>query len=197
MAESARLIFSRRTKKSIGNIIFDAFISEEHMRNSKATKYPVETGAEISDHIINEPIRLTISAFIEAFIDGGNILESFRQLDELIDQKTLVTVVTGLKVYENMHITSYSIPRTVTNGGSLNVNINLEEFRFVSSQSVSSQSVSIPISQLSDADDNTNKQSQESQDVGKTTSGQTQTEDSLAQIRESAEALADYITGRE
>ncbi len=192
MAESARLIFSRRTKKSIGNIIFDAFISEEHMRNSKATKYPVETGAEISDHIINEPIRLTISAFIEAFIDGGNILESFRQLDELIDQKTLVTVVTGLKVYENMHITSYSIPRTVTNGGSLNVNINLEEFRFVSSQSVS-----IPISQLSDADDNTNKQSQESQDVGKTTSGQTQTEDSLAQIRESAEALADYITGRE
>jgi hypothetical protein len=171
MAESARFIFSKGIPKQIGPIIVNAFLAEDHTRRSSTTTYPVEDGADISDHIRNEPLNINIRGMIEAVGDGTNILESFNSLNYLMDSKTLFSVITGLKVYENMHMNSLNINRTVLNGGSLPFSA-----RFSQITKVQSQAVAIAISQISTADEETNKQAQPSTDLGKTTSGQTQGE---------------------
>lgn len=169
MAESARLIFSKGIPKQIGPIIIDAFLAEDHTRRSSTTSYPVEDGADISDHIRNEPLEINIRGMIEAVDDGTNIIESFKSLNYLMDSKTLFSVITGLKVYENMHMNSLNINRTALNGGSLPFSA-----RFSQVTKVQSQAVAIAISQISAADEETNKQAQPSVDLGKATSGQTQ-----------------------
>lgn len=190
---SARFIFSKGTKKSIGTLEFDAFITESHERVNDITMFPVEDGSSISDHIISQPRKLKINAIIEAGGDGSNVLNSFNILNEIMDNKELVSVVTGLKVYTNYNIDSLTIPRDKSNGGSLTVNIELTEIR-----NVKSQTVVIPITQLNqdDGKDPTNKQSQGEQDNGKATNGQTTFSDELEQIRAQAEELADEISGK-
>jgi len=169
MAESARLIFSKGNPKQIGPIIIDTFQTENHSRSSSSTTYSVEDGADISDHIRNEPLQLNITGNIEAIGDSSNILRINNQLNELIDNKELVVVVTGLKVYENMHIQSFNVSRNKQNGGSLSISMSFQQLT-----TVKSQAVAIPISQISTVDEKTNKQAQSDADVGKATSGQTQ-----------------------
>lgn len=169
MAEQARLIFSRGQPKQIGPITIDVFSTEDHSRNSSITSYPVEDGSEITDHIRNEPTSLNVTGIIESIGDGSNILDVFNQLNELIDSKETFSVITGLKVYENMFMSSLNISRNALNGGSLPISA-----KFTQIKKVQSQSVVIPISQISNADDITNKQTQPKADVGKATSGQTQ-----------------------
>lgn len=168
---SARLIFSRGIPKQIGPIVVDVFQSEDHNRTSTTTNYSVENGADITDHIRNDPIQISITGHIEAIGDGSNILRVNQQLNELMDNKELITVVTGLKVYENMHIQNYSVSRNKQNGGSLPISMSFQQIT-----KVQSQAVAISISQISIADEETNKQAQGAADVGKATSGQTQKE---------------------
>lgn len=169
MAEQARLIFSRGQPKQIGPITIDVFSTEDHTRNNSITSYPIEDGSEITDHIRNEPISLNVTGMIESIDDGSNILDIFNQLNELIDSKETFSVVTGLKVYENMFMNSLNISRNALNGGSLPISA-----KFTQIKKVQSQSVIIPVSQISNADETTNKQAQPKADVGKATSGQTQ-----------------------
>jgi len=169
MAERARFVFSKERPKQIGPILVDAFQTEDHTRNSTATTYPVETGAEITDHIRNEPLEIRIQGNIAPVDDGANIFEAFKNLNQIMDDKELVSVITGLKVYENMHMNSLNVSRTARNGGSLPFSAN---FRQVTK--VQSQTVAIAVSQISEADEETNKQAQPATDVGKATSGQTQ-----------------------
>lgn len=169
MAEQARLIFSRGQPKQIGSINIDVFSSEDHIRNNSITSYPVEDGSEITDHIRNEPITINIRGMVESIGDGSNILQIFQQLNELIESKETFSVVTGLKVYEDMFMNSLNISRNALNGGSLPITA-----KFTQIKKVQSQTVIIPISQISNADETTNKQAQPQADVGKATSGQTQ-----------------------
>jgi len=162
----ARIFFSNPDNpKTLGSIVVSAWESETHSRSNNITTYPVEEGSDISDHIQNEPIELSVSGIIETVERGGNIIDAFIALEEIMISKQLITVVTGLKVYENMAITGIEIPRTSLNGGSLAFSASLREVRIVSSQAIV-----IPNTFLSDD----NKQSEAVQDIGKTTSGQTQ-----------------------
>lgn len=191
MAEPARFIFKVRTEKKLGNIPIDAFIQETHSRTNTLTRYPVEEGANITDHIQNQPEIINISCIIEAKDDGSNIIENFIEIDKLFKNKELISVVSGLKVYTNMVITNLSIPRTARNGGSLSFSASLEEIRIVNSQAVS-----IPNTQISNADSETNKQAQATQDIGKATSGQTQeTNEQASSFLAQVDAQIDDIFG--
>jgi len=182
--EQARLIFKTNTEKKIGNLIIDAFISETHSRSNTISVYPVENGSDISDHVQEQPKSLFITGIISPVGDGSNVISSFLELEKIMKSKEVLNVVSGLKVYTNMIITSLVLPRTAQNGASLNFSATMEEIRIVSSQAIA-----IPNSQIDD------KQAESKQDVGKVTNGQTQkiTEGSnfLAQI----DAQIDEIFG--
>lgn len=59
----ADLIFTTRDKK-IGSIVVDVTTNEKHHLGAKATTHPVEQGSNISDHVILDPVELTIAGVI-------------------------------------------------------------------------------------------------------------------------------------
>lgn len=130
-----------RKKNAIGSLTIEATLSENHEARSQVTQQPVELGSNISDHIINEPDRVSITGFISNTpVAGGfsnRAQDAFEALYAIRDAKELVTVVTGYRVYNNMAISSISIPRDQFTGESIRFTVELIEVRTSASNSVS------------------------------------------------------------
>ena len=48
-------------KTNIAGYFFDAFIDMHHTHESKITSHPVQSGANITDHIYTEPVELSMT----------------------------------------------------------------------------------------------------------------------------------------
>jgi len=53
-----------RTKRSIAGVQLDAMISEAHDNSVRLTKHPIEKGADITDHAVVEPKRITLNGVV-------------------------------------------------------------------------------------------------------------------------------------
>lgn len=140
------IIANKKTPKRMGTLTLDAVVSESFDYQRTVTSYPVEQGCPISDHIRQEPTRITIEAIItnspiveqkisEVFIrlvaDGrittleetsvDRVSGGFQRLMEMLGesdnldsypQVELVEVVTSLKVYSDLALTSVNISKT-------------------------------------------------------------------------------------
>lgn len=129
-------LFGRRYDKGrVGVVELDVTISENHTFNSRATNFPVETGGDVTDHIINDPDVLTLEGLVSdtplnIFSFFNRSIDAFNRLVDLHERREPVTVVTGLKVYQNMVMTVLDVPRTIETGQSLTFNITLQNIRF-------------------------------------------------------------------
>ncbi len=139
MTATIALLFGRKYYQSnIGGVFLDATISEEHEYNSRVTQFPVENGTVISDHIINDPIRLSISGIVSdspiRFLSFFNrSTDAFNRLIRIHELKERITVVTGIKIYENMVMTSLNVPREVGTGQALNFSMEFQQILLASS----------------------------------------------------------------
>jgi len=153
------MIFSAlggKRKGKIGELELDVTLTEKHEFSNEITSFPVEAGAEIADHVIQAPSRITIQGFVTntpVKLFGGALdptdyvqtaLETLLTLaghikgDEgLYTTPEPVTVVTGLNVYSNMMITSLTIPRDRTTGQALEFTAELVEVIYADSETVS------------------------------------------------------------
>lgn len=139
-----------------GGIVVDAAISEEHTTSCDLTKNPVEEGAKITDHVQLEPAKLTIDGvisdsplgapFVQNFQNAkaavlskltgeSRSIDAYQKLLELQKSREPFTVTTGLKKYNNMIMTSLSVPRTVSTSNSIHFKATMEEIRIVKSKS--------------------------------------------------------------
>lgn len=137
MSASLALLFGRNkyAQGQVGNVVFDTVITEDHRFHSRVTYYPVETGTIVSDHIINDPDMVVLQGLVSdtplnILAQFNRSIQAFNQLVQLHEQRQVVTVVTGLKVYPNMAITSMSVPRTIKTGQSLTFTIELQRIIF-------------------------------------------------------------------
>jgi hypothetical protein len=127
------LLFGKKyAKTSVSNVVLDAILTEDHSYNSRVTNYPVENGLIISDHIINEPETLQITGVVSdtplSFLAPfNNSINAFNTLIEIHNRRERITVVTGIKVYTDMVITSLQVPRNVQSGQSLTFVIDLQK----------------------------------------------------------------------
>ena len=116
---------------AIAEVPIDTFLKIDHESRATPTKYPVETGANYSDHIVIEPVKITISGLVSDLdvdpytygitpVLGG--LEDFmthtlnskssaiwNQLKAVQTSRYLFSVDTGLEFYDNMCITSLKV----------------------------------------------------------------------------------------
>jgi hypothetical protein len=60
----------------------------------------------------------------------------FEQFKNLVQQKAIISVQTGLRTFENMVITSLSVNRNSSTGRSIEFTVKMREIRIVSSQEV-------------------------------------------------------------
>lgn len=127
------LLFGKKyARTAVASVVLDAVLSEEHVYNSRVTNYPIENGQDISDHIINEPDTLQITGVVSdtplSFLAPFNrSVNAFNSLIEIHNRRERITVVTGIKVYTNMVITSLQVPRNVQSGQSLTFVIDLQK----------------------------------------------------------------------
>lgn len=137
---------------SLAGFQLSAAVKEVTKRSYNKTKYPVESGGVISDHISTQPPTLQIDGVISAMtlgvtsgissvISSGISLESLKSgmvggkqrltnakkaLEAIADQKAAITVVTGIDVYEDYTIDELSCSRDNT-AEKLTVSISLSK----------------------------------------------------------------------
>jgi hypothetical protein len=148
-----------RTKKSIGGIELDAILSETHNNQVRLTKNPVELGADITDHAVIEPKRLSITAQVSDTPLGtaafGQIVDlvtglfgtsttknitrsnaAYNAMVQLMEEREPIEVQTKLKLYQDMVITSLSVTQDKNTSRIVLMNISLEEVLITESQIV-------------------------------------------------------------
>lgn len=133
------LFGNRKSKKEIGGIEVDAFIEESITYRAQITSNPVDSGADITDHIIYEPVRLLIRGVIPSnkrslslilpFGGGNRQQEVYEDFKDLFYEGDLIEVVAGLEVFNNMLIESISIDRTPENASGLEFVMELKQIR--------------------------------------------------------------------
>ena len=125
--------------KQIQDLQIDIVSSEIIELPSETTDNPIESGSEVTDHIINKPIILRMVCQI-----GGSTLlnftdrklEGYEALKKLRDDKLPVTVVSGLETFSNMLINNITIDRNLQNASVLQFQIEFKQAKIVSSQRV-------------------------------------------------------------
>lgn len=141
-ADSA-IYVGTRTKlyHSEGSIVFDAVTNFDPKFSTKVTSFPVEDGAEISDHIVNENPKFTLSAVISDASAGlnpekGDMTESdaYKGLLNLRDRQELVSLLTPRDTYSDLVVTEIGFPKAVGDGLSLKLELSFEKIRRVSSE---------------------------------------------------------------
>lgn len=148
-------IIFKQNQKTIGGFVIDATVQEIHNTQIEVTDNPVDEGVVVSDHAENKPDTVTMDcvisdtplgfAFVQSVKNIKTTVESYlgkdkRSLDfynrfvQMAKKREPIDVVTTLKKYSNMLITSISVPRTADTGGGLIFTVELREVRIVSSQ---------------------------------------------------------------
>jgi len=128
----------------VGAIELDASISETHTAANDITKFPVEQGVDITDHVRRQPDRVSIRGivtdhpiygisrgpgFIRPTLTSGRSLDAYGKFLTMLDEAQLVSVVTSLRQYQNMVIESMKVPRTAKLGRAVEVSLELREIK--------------------------------------------------------------------
>lgn len=106
--------------------VFDAVLSAEHKSSVSVTSHPVQYGASIVDHAINEPDEVMLSVGMTDTMEGvdsNHSVNAFAKLKQITESRKVVSLVTRLGRYENMLITSLSAPDDYTTMYGLKANI--------------------------------------------------------------------------
>lgn len=112
--------FNIKNPTQVGSLKVDIVKSFEYTYDQDVTEYPVETGFEIADHIVNKPLKLTMTVGIASspvtwFWKNGYGAKKFANglqlLEEIRDKKEPVTIVRPEKKYDNMVMTSCRVSK--------------------------------------------------------------------------------------
>lgn len=157
-------VVSLPTTTFIGDLRVDTTIEEAYEDTLEVTQHPVEEGAAITDHSFKRPMQLVlrcgwsdsnslaaINAFNSLFtggtLTGGDYVSGvYSKLLALQESRTPFEVSTGLRLYDDMVITSLFVRRDQRTRFALRVEATLQQVIIVSTQTAtipaqSSQSI--------------------------------------------------------
>lgn len=128
-------------------IAVDCTISLDSQDAAEPTRLPVEAGVDITDHIRVSPTRITLNVVQTNtsidFLEGSPVIDASRsgdfrlQLLEWRDNRRLLAVITGKRIFTNMVITQIDESMTADNAEAYFANISMEEIIKVDSELVS------------------------------------------------------------
>jgi len=164
-----------------GNIELDAVLDENHEWSAEATSNPVEVGAPVTDHVIDQSDKLKIRGFVtdtpltlsqsvSGLVNSGSVGNRtqavFDLLHQLIKLKEPMTVYTKHRIYDDMVLTNVTIPRSAGVGEAIEFSAE-----FINIRKVATQMVDVPegINPKKEAkgDAATGKKSEPTKDAGK------------------------------
>ena len=129
---------------SINGIEFDALIDETRTLDSTVPEYSVESGFSVSDAIILNPEKLSMTLFVTNTPvtwhrqHGGNkgrVADVCKQLEELYYTGEPVTITTSDATYSSMAIESLTLGKKLETGYSREIPISFKKIRVTSAKS--------------------------------------------------------------
>ena len=131
------------TGEKCGTVRLDArttgvVVTESVQRSSKVTSNPVESGADINDHVVVEPVKFTITG---ATINGDGQAAILRRMWQ---ERDLLTYV-GRNRVSNCVITSYKSDTSAKNLTGSNFTIQLQVVNLTSSEYVETGEVMMSV----------------------------------------------------
>jgi hypothetical protein len=142
-----------KVRRRIDSIYVDGIFNEEHVYRNEITNYPVENGSIINDHVISQPVTLSMQCSFNLSpiyngdtLGGSGYSQSRENLTKLLDiagytfvvgnvQKTktpqIIDVVTGLKSYDSMIISEIIFNDNNETIDTINFTIKLTQLKVV------------------------------------------------------------------
>lgn len=131
MAAKQKLLIK---SKSFGRLSVDVVISTDHQANLTLTEHPVQQGAPVSDHAYMNPNEVSVEIGMTDVMEGSGAdhsVNAYNTFRALMEKREPVTVVTRLKTYENMMITTISALDDHTTMHALRATIYFKEVNIV------------------------------------------------------------------
>lgn len=138
MAEFATI----RSARKFADFTAQVTVSEQHADTVRPTEHPVERGAQITDHAIKEPARLTLTvgwsnSGAESAAQGDDFVRQvYARLLALQAAREPFSVSTGKRAYTNMLVTSLTTDTDETTENALICIVGLQEVIIVQTQAV-------------------------------------------------------------
>lgn len=130
-------VVTKNTSWNIAGVEVPVRISEDHDNTATVTSLPVESGAVLSDHIILQPIMLTVTAEVNNAGTGNSkaksVLEAFYTM---IKNRQLQTVATEHTIYNNMALVSITSNHMAPFKGTLQINLKFQQVSLVGLQNI-------------------------------------------------------------
>lgn len=138
-ASSVFSMFYGTARSQIGYLELDVLVTENLSLPSDVTKYPIEDGSEISDHITQGSEELNITGSISGSTSFGldffgdpfsagscksKMIDAVDTLRKMHKERKVVKVITGLGTYEDMGFTALSFNRQSGDKGGNWIDIN-------------------------------------------------------------------------
>lgn len=126
-------------------VTFDAVLQRTQTVNTTVTKFPVETGATISDHGNTDAPALSINGIVGAAPlhvgegqPGGpdRVQRAFDAIMRMQSDVAPLKVITPERTYANMLITSTSVAKDAATGDALGITIGLQQILTATSAEV-------------------------------------------------------------
>lgn len=124
-------------KTNIGGFFFDAVINVSTEHQAVITSHPVQSGANISDHVCLEPVTISMqikmSDAMDSMVRGQwhgaytKSVSAYRKLCELQAARLPVTVLTRLNQYPNMVISGIHVDDDVNTLYGLQATIEMQQ----------------------------------------------------------------------
>lgn len=138
MESTATMIIS----PTFGSFFFDAVFNTDHSANLTVTQHPVQSGASISDHAFMEPDEVSVEIGMSDAASGASdshSVNAYTQLRAIMELREPVTLITRLKTYSNMIVTSISAPDDYKTMNALRASIYFQQINIVSVSTVTVQ----------------------------------------------------------
>lgn len=155
LSQVSALYFVSQANHTLGGIIPDCCIEEQHRDDLVITELPVEQGAAITDHSYKRPATLALRYGFSDSSAGqvGYVRQVYDMLLRLQQSRKPFTVSTGKRLYQNMLLQSIDTGTDVKTANSMFVSAVCKEIVLTSTQSTSTggTSASVPDSNSSQA----------------------------------------------
>lgn len=130
----------------------DAFVTIDPSMQNRVTPYPVEEGADASDHIVASPKTLMLTGIVSdtpmgdvALVRDDGVVPSsdaYARLVEIHETKRLVTIETDrFPAFKNMALRSLNTPASATSGEALMFRAVFEQVTFATISALSKETV--------------------------------------------------------
>jgi hypothetical protein len=116
----------------VAGVEVSVLTNESHSLSAQATKVTIESGAQVTDHVILQPEQVSVAFEVKNIGDGPqqakDVFETFKKMLEAREQMQLIT---EHYVYDEMVITGVSPIHNAPFKGKLQCTVNLQRVKTV------------------------------------------------------------------